>query len=76
MRKQPYETFCEFLEKKYHSKGHMVIAKACSPLYKTPDRILGIMAYSEVSARDPIFYRWHRHVEDLVQEYRDTQLPL
>ena len=25
--------------------------------------------------RDPIFYRWHAHIEDLVQEYRDKKLP-
>ena len=75
-KRQPYETFCKFLEKKYHSKGHMVIAKACSPTFEPrTNEGLGIMAFSEVSARDPIFYRWHRHIEDVVQEYRNTQLP-
>ena len=29
----------------------------------------------QVSARDPIFYRWHAHIEDIVQQYRDTRLP-
>ena len=33
------------------------------------------MSYTEVSAREPIFYRWHGHLEDLMQEYRDTKLP-
>ena len=33
------------------------------------------MSYSEVSARDPIFYRWHGHIEDIMQKYRDTKLP-
>ena len=33
------------------------------------------MSYSEVSARDPIFYRWHGHIEDIIQKYRDTKLP-
>ena len=26
-------------------------------------------------SRDPIFYRWHTHNEDLAQEYRDKRLP-
>ena len=27
------------------------------------------------SDRDPIFYRWHSHVEDICQQYRDNKLP-
>ena len=26
-------------------------------------------------ARDPIFYRWHTHMEDLMQEFRDKKFP-
>ena len=33
------------------------------------------MAFSEVSARDPIFYRHHIHMEALVQRWRDHHLP-
>lgn len=32
------------------------------------------MVASESSARDPIFYRWHRHVEELLQDFRDRKL--
>ena len=32
------------------------------------------MWHSAVSARDPVFYRWHRHIEDLLEKYKDTRL--
>ena len=33
------------------------------------------MAFSETAARDPVFYRWHSHIEDLAQEFRDSKMP-
>ena len=48
-----YEDFASFIEGKYHGKGHNVIAKACSVGNKGQNPL----AYSEVSARDPIFWR-------------------
>ena len=32
------------------------------------------MWHSAVSARDPVFYRWHRHIEDLLEKYKDSRL--
>ena len=76
-RKQTYEEFCEFVEPTYHSEGHIIIAQACSPIYNARSgRGSGVMAFSEVSARDPIFYRWHTHIENIMQEFRDKQLEL
>ena len=69
-RKQSYEDFCKYVEKNYHSKGHIIVGKACAKNGQQSQ-----MAYSEAAARDPIFYRWHKHLEDLVQEFRDKQLP-
>jgi len=34
----------------------------------------GPMWFSEASARDPVFYRWHGHIDDLAQEFRDRHL--
>ena len=76
VRKQTLEEFYTFLEKKYHNMGHMVIARGCSPKFEPPSRFMGAMAFSEVSARDPIFWRWHGHIEDTAQAFRDRQLPL
>jgi len=74
--KPSYEEFCHFVEKKYHATGHLVISKDCSSKFEAPRRGKGPMAHSEVSARDPVFYRWHGHLEDLIQQFRDTHLPL
>ena len=70
-RKQSTEDFYKYLETKYHADGHMIVARACS----TKRDELSQMAYSEVSARDPIFYRWHKHLEVVAQEYRNKRLP-
>ena len=75
-QKIDYEEFLSFLHNKYHWQGHKFIAQACSPIFDAPWYGWGVMALSDVSARDPIFYRWHTHIEDLIQEFRDTQLPL
>ena len=77
-REHSYEKFCQLFEETYHSKGHTFVATACSTTLQSPDWRpygLGPMAFSEVSARDPIFYQWHSHIENVVQEYRDKQLP-
>merc|ERR1719153_1708739 len=68
------EEFASFLEKRYHSRGHNIIAMACSAIYDpVEDTGVGVMSFSEASARDPIFYRWHSHIEDIVQQFKDTQ---
>ena len=38
----------------YHAEGHLVIGSNCK---NKPDDFDSPMVYSEVSARDPIFYR-------------------
>ena len=53
----------------FHGIGHVNIGRECSTSY--PDE--GVMRHSEVSARDPIFYRWHTYLENIVQEFRDTR---
>ena len=69
-RKQPYENFGQLLEEEYHGEGHASIAKDCS----TSPGQYGPMWFSEASARDPVFYRWHGHIDDLAQEFRDRHL--
>ena len=75
-REQSFEEFCKFVETNYHNHGHMTVAKACSSKFIPPKGYQGPMAFSEVSARDPIFWRWHWHIEDVIQSFRDTQLPV
>ena len=56
----------------YHSLGHLLISEHCSPEGEEGN---GPMGYDMVSARDPIFYRWHGHLEQLLQNFRDRHLP-
>ena len=69
-----YELYLKYVERYYHNLGHTIISKDC----KTEDTGASghaVMSFSEVSARDPIFFRWHGHLEVMLQNYRDTKLP-
>ncbi len=35
----------------------------------------GVMASPATAARDPLFYRWHRHVDDIFDAWQRTHLP-
>ena len=67
------EAFFDFLERTLHNQGHNHIARDCAPSHC--ETCHGAMAFSEVSARDPIFYRHHIHLEVVVQRWRDRHLP-
>ena len=73
--KGTYEEYVKFIESYYHNFAHSLIGKACTYFNKNETKEAdGIMAFSEASARDPIFYRWHSHLDDVVQQYRDLRL--
>ena len=60
----------------YHNTGHMLVGLHCrSKPDEDPRNSTGPMGFDVMSARDPIFYRWHGHLEDLNQQFRDTKLP-
>ena len=55
-----------------HNMGHVVIS-----MMNDPDERYGIckgpMIQDYTSARDPVFYRWHKFIDDLFDEYRIGQ---
>ena len=57
-----------------HNMGHVVIS-----MMNDPDERYGIekgpMIQDYTSARDPVFYRWHKFIDDLFDEYRVGQNP-
>ena len=55
----------------FHNDGHNVIADNCTT--NTSAGVTSGMAFSEVSARDPVFYQWHAHIESIVQQFRDVR---
>ena len=73
-----YEEFCRVMSEEYHSLGHTGIGEDCHPDPSSANAAnqCGVMCYSACSARDPILYRWHKHLEEITQKWRDTKLPL
>ena len=70
MSSEDYETFGTNLEWPYHALGHTRIGFVCSP--RKHEGIPGVMLSPDSSARDPIFYSWHLHIEELFEKYKDT----
>ncbi|XP_042881568.1 hemocyanin F chain-like isoform X6 [Penaeus japonicus] len=58
----------------YHNFGHYIISAAHDPK-GTLNEPLGVMAEPVTSVRDPVFYRWHKHVDDLFDMYKVSQNP-
>ena len=52
----------------FHSGGHLFIGEDCGE-----GGLNGTMWSLDTSARDPIFYRLHSFLEDIIQEFRDTK---
>ena len=48
----------------YHANGHMYVSE-CNGV---PNQS---MAYAEMSARDPLFWQWHYHMDLLYKEASD-----
>jgi tyrosinase len=54
----------------HHGGGHVLIAMVGStPADTTP----GVMIDTATAIRDPIFWRWHRHVDDLNFRWQEKQ---
>ena len=51
----------------FHGTGHGMIASASDQV-----GFGGPMAYVETAIRDPVFYRWHRHIDDFSYEYQNS----
>ena len=54
-----------------HNSGHMIIAMV--PSGNGGQQFGGVMRSVRVAIRDPIFYRWHRHVDDAHATWQDRQ---
>jgi tyrosinase len=52
----PYDTFYG----NHHGDGHVILGNITDPTGNSP----GVMLDTAVAIRDPIFYRWHRHVDN------------
>ncbi|XP_069980278.1 hemocyanin F chain isoform X1 [Penaeus vannamei] len=57
-----------------HNNGHMLFGGSNDPLKKHGGNV-GVMSAMEISARDSVFYRWHKFVDDVFFRYKMTQPP-
>ncbi|GAB6030166.1 Polyphenol oxidase 1 [Chamberlinius hualienensis] len=58
----------------FHNSGHRIISKIHDPdgRYGGED---GVMSVSTTAMRDPAFYRWHKTIDDMFNEYKLTLTP-
>ena len=55
----------------FHPVGHNHIGFKCKPDDVPSEG--SAMVYDVTSARDPVFYRWHGCLEELLQKFRDNE---
>lgn len=51
----------------HHNDGHMHFA-----FFDDSAELYGVMAAADVNVRDPVFWRWHKHIDDIIQKWRVT----
>jgi tyrosinase len=56
----------------HHNLGHALIAYVHDPAGNSSP---GVMWATETAIRDPIFWRWHRAIDDLSYRWQETQKP-
>ncbi|CAG8505910.1 15590_t:CDS:2 [Dentiscutata erythropus] len=57
----------------FHNNGHMLLSLI--NFQNTNDLDRGVMADVRVACRDPVFWRWHKHVDDLFKAYQEKLGP-
>nr|CAC44749.1 hemocyanin subunit 1 [Cupiennius salei] len=57
-----------------HNWGHVMMARMHDPDARFQENP-GVMSDTSTSLRDPIFYRWHRFVDNIFQQYKATLHP-
>lgn len=55
----------------HHNLGHVLIASALDP-QGNPSRPPGVMRGTDTAVRDPIFFRWHKHVDEIFFTWQET----
>src|SRR5207244_664860 len=53
-----------------HNIGHMFLAYITDPVNQSQ---LGVMSDTATAIRDPVFYRWHKHIDDFSFRWQERQ---
>ena len=69
-------TFEEFMSRLkhsgYHEDGHLAVGYCRD---RNNQQTNNPMTYAQVSARDPLFWRWHKHVSNFIREITNNIMP-
>ena len=57
-----------------HNDGHNIIGSLPDPLVSF-DVGVGVMTHAATAPRDPVFFRWHKFVDNFFEAYRKTLQP-
>nr|AGE48302.1 prophenoloxidase [Callinectes sapidus] len=57
-----------------HNMGHVVISASHDPDNAHREN-LGVMSDTATAMRDPVFYRWHKYIDNIFQQYKLKQPP-
>jgi hypothetical protein len=55
-----------------HNTGHLFFSAVADPTGTTPP---GVMIDTATAIRDPVFFRWHRHIDDFSFQWQEEQDP-
>jgi tyrosinase len=55
-----------------HNTGHLFFCAVADPTGSTPP---GVMVDTATAIRDPVFFRWHRHIDDFYFAWQEEQDP-
>lgn len=56
----------------HHGMGHVLLAFSTDP---QKQQETGVMYDPATAIRDPVFYRWHKHIDDISFKWQQTQSP-
>ena len=58
----------------HHNFGHVLLADLRDPAGASPNRP-GVMTSTATAVRDPVFFRWHRHVDETIYLWQQKLQP-
>lgn len=68
-----YQSFLDGTYGSHHNHGHGFFAAIKAP--QDPGNEPGVMSLPTTAIRDPIFFRWHKHIDDISFQWQEQQAP-
>lgn len=69
-----YQSFLNSTYGSHHNDGHGFFAAIKAP--QEPGNESGVMSRPTTAIRDPIFFRWHKHIDDISFKWQEQQAPI